>query len=91
MWAERRGGCPACVPARGAAERVSERGANWFWVSERVTGRLGGCATGRGLAAGRGGGAGERGPERGANWCWVNERVTGRLGGCATGRGLAAG
>ena len=67
-----------------AGERGSERGANWCRVEERVTGWLGGCATGRGAVAG------ERGSERGANWCRVKERVTGRLGGCATGRGAVA-
>ena len=59
-----------------ADERGSDREANWRRVKERVTGRLGGCATGRGAVA---------------NWCRAKERVTGRLGGCATGRGAAAG
>ena len=52
MRAGRRNGCPACSLAGVAGERGSERGANWCRVKERVTGRLGGCATGRGAVAG---------------------------------------
>ena len=47
-----RSGCPAGVLAGVAGERGSERGANWCRVKERVTGRLGGCETGRGAVAG---------------------------------------